>query len=230
MAEITRPQALVDVALAVALALVGGVAASVAGYVLMTRLGWPFLAVLVIQGLIILAGVHGLLAWRRQGWRRIGFRGLRPRDFGLAILALLAVFAVNTAMSVGVGLVAPELLDVHYQELSTFAGLLTGDAWLIVIAVIMLFTAFYEEVLARGFLLTRCSTLIKGTWGPVLVSSALFGLGHGYQGWYGMVQTAVVGIVFARLALHWGTLWPVILAHAALNTLSLAVLRTLGDV
>jgi len=220
-------QALADVLLALLLAIVGGVLAALIGQALMIRLGVPLVLSLMFQGLIILLGLQLLLSWRRQGWGLIGLGALRLRDLGLGLIALLAVFALNAGISLFALQVWPEVFEQHQAQLTEFAFLLTGELPVLVIAGTMLFTAFYEEVLARGFLLQRCRVLIGGIWGPVLLSSILFGLGHAYQGWVGVVQTALVGIVFARLALYWGRLWPLILAHAALNTISLLALRTM---
>ncbi|WP_404840870.1 type II CAAX prenyl endopeptidase Rce1 family protein [Alkalilimnicola ehrlichii] len=44
----------------------------------------------------------------------------------------------------------------------------------------------------------------------------------------GVIQTAVIGVVFARLVLRWGSLWPVIIAHALLNSFSLIMFRVLA--
>jgi membrane protease YdiL (CAAX protease family) len=66
--------------------------------------------------------------------------------------------------------------------------------------------------------------VFDGVWAPVLVSSVLFGLGHVYQGWIGVAQTTVIGAIFAIFTVRWATLWPAIMAHAALNTLSVAAL------
>lgn len=224
----TRRQALIDIALALTLTVAAAFAAPLLGRLLMARLGLPLVGLLMLQGLLVLLGLWALLAWRRQSWRQIGFTPLRPRDAGLGLLALLLIFALNALVSLVSGALAPGLLEAHQQRLAAFAGILAGGLSPLGIGAAMLFTGFYEEVLARGFLLTRSRTLLAGAWGPVLLSSLLFGLGHFYQGWLGVVQTALVGVVFARLALHWGTLWPVILAHAALNTISLVVLRSLG--
>jgi membrane protease YdiL (CAAX protease family) len=221
-------QALVDVALALVLAVAGALLAPLVGQLLFGRVGAPLLLVLLLQGALILLGLQVLLNWRGQSWRDIGFRPLRGRDAGLALLALLLVFAVNALVSFIASKLTPDLVQAHQQRLGSFAGLLAGDLSIALVGGAMLFTGFYEEVLARGFLLTRCRTLLGGYWGPVLLSSVLFGLGHFYQGWLGVVQTALVGLVFAALVLRWGTLWPAVLAHAALNTLSLVALRTLA--
>lgn len=224
-ARLTRRQAMLDVALALVLTVAGGVLAGLIGANLMAWLELPLILVLVLQGLIIVAGLQLLLAWRGQGWRQIGLKPPRAKDFGLALVALLLVFALNIAVNLLASRFVPGMAETHQERLAGFGALLAGDLPLVAVGVAMLFTGFYEEALARGFLLTRCKALLAGNWGPVLLSSILFGLGHFYQGWFGVVQTALVGIVFARLALRWGTLWPVIIAHGALNTLSLAMFR-----
>ena len=85
-----------------------------------------------------------------------------------------------------------------------------------------------EEVLARGLLLARSRVLFGGTWLPVVFSAVLFGLGHFYQGAYGVVQTALFGVVLAVFTLRWGTLWPAIMAHASINMLSVVQLDKLN--
>ena len=91
------------------------------------------------------------------------------------------------------------------------------------------FVGFYEEVVARGFLLARCRVLLHTRWAAVLLSSLLFGLAHLYQGWGGVVLTAIVGAVFAGITLRWGTLWPVILAHAGLKLSTPVALDRFAD-
>lgn len=222
-------QALFDIAAALLFFVFAALAAPLLGRMLLAQLDLPLLLILALQGLLVLLGLRWLLAQRGQGWRAIGLRRLRLRDLGLGLVALLLIFAANMAVSLVSSALAPGVLQEHQEELAAVAGLLVGTASPFAVGAAMLLIGFYEEVLARGFLLSRCRTLLPGVWGPVLLSSALFGLGHFYQGWFGVLQTALVGLIFARLALHWGTLWPVVFAHAALNTLSLLVLRTLAQ-
>ncbi|MCC5857692.1 MAG: CPBP family intramembrane metalloprotease [Ectothiorhodospiraceae bacterium] len=217
--------ALSDVVLAVALTLGAGVIAGVLAPGLMRHFDLPLLTVLMLQGVIILIGLRILLSRRGDGWTGIGLSLPVPADLLRAALALVLVYLVNISFMSLILLLFPEVVEGHQERLFGVAMSLTADVSLVVIALAMLFTGFYEEVLARGFLLSRCRRLMGGVWGPVLVSSLLFGLGHAYQGWAGVVQTALIGVVFARLALHWGRLWPLIIAHGALNTVSLVVMR-----
>jgi CAAX protease family protein len=52
-----------------------------------------------------------------------------------------------------------------------------------------------------------------------VVSSALFGLAHAYQGVSGMVATGLTGLLFAGVYLATGrNLWAAIIAHGSLDT------------
>ena len=227
-AGLTPAQARLDVILAVLLTIAAGVLAAVVADALLAGRG-GLVAVLVAQGVIVLIGLQALILWRGQQWRDLGLQAPRLRDLGRGLLALLLVFAVNAALMFLIALVAPELVERHQEELATVAAWIVGDLSLWMLLLVTLFVGLYEEILARGFILGRCRVLLAGIWGPVLVSSILFGLGHLYQGGFGVVQTAIIGILFARLVVHWGTLWPVIYAHAALNFTSLSILRLVEE-
>ena len=73
-----------------------------------------------------------------------------------------------------------------------------------------------EELLYRGFLVGTLTPLIS-TAGAVLVSSALFGLGHAYQGWLGILRTTVIGLVLGIAFALTSSLWWLIIAHSVAN-------------
>ena len=54
-------------------------------------------------------------------------------------------------------------------------------------------------------------------WAAALLSSAVFGVLHAYQGWLGMVRTGMLGLLLAAAFLLSGSLWPCIVAHAILD-------------
>ena len=222
-----RPLALIgELMLAVALVLAAGLLAALVGQQLAGE-NVMALHIIVVQGLVILAGLQAILRWRGIRWPDLGLVRPVAQDVPRALIILLAVFAGNGLFAGLVMLASPGTLEQHHARLGEVAGFLVGGLPFLAIAAAMLFVAVYEELLARGFLLQRSRLLIAGIWGPVLLSSLLFGLGHGYQGWIGIAQTALVGIILARATLYWGTLWPAIIAHAVLNTVALSILQTL---
>ena len=70
-----------------------------------------------------------------------------------------------------------------------------------------------EEVAYRGYLIWLLAAF-GGTWFAVLGSSAIFALGHSYQGFQGMWRVFLVGLGLAALYLGSGSLWAPILLHA----------------
>lgn len=226
---LTPWQALTDILLALLLTIVGGLAAAGLGGLLADRFEFPMLVILLTQGLIFLVGLQLMLRWRGQRWRQLGLVPLKLQDLGRALVALLLVFLTNAIFISLVFWFDPEQIEGHERSLTDIAGQLAPDLSLPLIGLMMLFVGLYEEVLARGFLLQRARRLFGGTWGPVLLSSILFGLGHIYQGWVGTLQTTLMGIVLSCLALRWQTLWPGILAHALINTASFGLVREFGN-
>ena len=186
------------------------------------------LTLLSIQGGLVVLGSVAIMVWRGIAPRRIRLVLPRPIDLLRAVLALLVFMLVNLVFATVVRLFQPELIASHHEQLGAFGADLMGEVPLLTLAGMMLFVAFYEEVVARGLLLSQAERLLRGVWLPVLLSSILFGLGHFYQGWFGVAQTALAGAVFAWLTIRWGTLWPAIIAHGLLNTGSLLALRVLG--
>ena len=69
-----------------------------------------------------------------------------------------------------------------------------------------------EELLFRGFLIWYInefsSTLIA-----IILSSILFGIAHSYQGWKGVIQSGLTGLVLAVIYVLTGSLWIPIALH-----------------
>lgn len=78
---------------------------------------------------------------------------------------------------------------------------------------------FTEELVWRGYLLTRIEAVTGSTGQALLITSALFGLAHLYQGPGGMATTAVWGLLFGGAYCWVRRLWPVAAAHGLYNLL-----------
>ncbi len=186
----------------------------------------PFSAVLFVQGVLVLAGVVALCGGRLSALPAMGLTRPRARDIGRGLKLLLAVFAVNIVFRALLWLVQPDAVVAQMERLVDVGGLVVGGVTPVLVVALSLFIGFYEELLARGVILQRAMRLLPGAALPVAVSSLLFGLGHLYQGAIGVVQTALVGAVFAVGVLRWQSLWPAILAHGLLNAISLLMLTS----
>jgi len=73
-----------------------------------------------------------------------------------------------------------------------------------------------EELLYRGYFFAMTSHWLTLA-GAAVVSACVFGLGHGYQGWKGVVKTTIAGLVLGAIYIGTGSLlWPAIL-HALID-------------
>lgn len=212
---VTNLQALTDIVVTLGLFLLVGVLA--ASWAVLFPPGWRMLITIGVQGTLLIAVVRLVLAWRRQSWMAIRITAPAAMDVPHGALAFAACLGLNMVFVYTLYWAAPEVVETHTARLGSIAQLLSRDLSLSVLAAMLAFVAVYEELFARGLLLSRCQVLMRGAWGPVLISSLLFGLGHLYQGWIGVGQTTLVGVVLALATLRWGTIWPAIVAHALLD-------------
>ena len=77
-----------------------------------------------------------------------------------------------------------------------------------------------EEFLYRGFAIAVLTQAGLRTGLVLLVSSALFGLAHSYQGRGGMVMTFVVGLVLGLSRIAYNSLVPAVIWHTAVDVVA----------
>lgn len=173
------------------------------------------------------------LRLRGQTWEHLGlalrFAGRRAlvRTVILSVVVLVAALAAFVAGSVlTMGLQAvPEGADMSgYTYLQGNLPML-----LLALAAVYVVSSFGEEVVYRGWLMTRVSEMGKSTrpaWGAaIVVSAVVFGLAHFDWGLVGIVQTTFMGLALAAAyLLVRRNLWVLILAHAFIDTLLLVQL------
>ncbi len=73
-----------------------------------------------------------------------------------------------------------------------------------------------EEIVFRGFVLWYLQNFMS-IWAAVAVSSIAFGLAHSYQGFAGIIRTAIVGAVLGSLFVTSGSIWLPVLAHILID-------------
>jgi len=81
--------------------------------------------------------------------------------------------------------------------------------------------ALCEEFLYRGFLLAQLNQWLHSWAWALAASSLVFGLAHVYQGWNGMIRASLLGALLAYPVIHFGSLYPSMLAHGLIDTLAL---------
>jgi len=219
-------QALFDIVAALVLFLASAVLVAYLAGTVPAHLRLP--VVVIAQGVALLVVVAILLARRGQSWRDIGLLAPQWLDIPRALIAFGACLGLNMLLVSTLHGFSPGLVEAHSERLGMIARQLTGGLTFAGLLGVLGFVGVYEEVFARGLLLARCRLLFAGAWLPVVASSLLFGLGHLYQGWLGVAQTSLIGLVLAVLTLRWGSLWPAIAAHALLDIFSVIVMREMA--
>ncbi len=204
--------------------------------VLLALVFWPvwslrFLGVPYIGALTMAAGltVTGLiLRWRRQKFVDIGLARedwngrLRSRALGAMAVIGLTALVVGSLVSAVLG----------RPSTSSAVTQLPENPWLFLLDITLvtwLLVALGEEVFFRGILLNRLLVVTGegkgGRIAAIVVQAAWFGGGHASQGVSGMLITGAIGLMlgFYFLTKAERRLLPLILAHGAIDTISLSL-------
>lgn len=94
--------------------------------------------------------------------------------------------------------------------------------------VLVIVVAISEEIIFRGYLITRTVGTTQSRVFAVLLSSTIFSLGHGYEGTAGLVTVGVLGLVFALLYVWRRSLVAPIVIHFLNDFVGLVLLPLLG--
>lgn len=181
----------------------------------------------ILLGVLTLASIAALLYVRRQSPTTVGLgRPAWPRAAVASILAVPACYAV-VIPAVGIYLVLSGTdMEAMVQERAEFFEIVP-DLSIGTLLSFAFFVGLHEEILFRGFVLTRLSTLMRSTPAGVILSAVIFGALHGYQGPIGVIQTTAVGLVFGVVVAVTRSVWPAVISHGIFDTIGLAVIPLL---
>lgn len=167
----------------------------------------------------------------------LSFAPLRGRVVLMGLYGLaggVATYVINAIVSVGFIMVTGGIekhigmAKEQHEALSSFAAI---PLWVMIPVVII--AGCYEDIVFRGFLLGRLRILFRtskawiGDLVAIAVSSAIFGLGHIYQGWFGVMKTTAAGVCLAILVLLTKSVWPAMIAHAGIDASTIVMLHFL---
>src|SRR6201991_401370 len=155
------------------------------------------------------------LLWRSGfGLAQIGLGKLRWRPDVLGGLGLAALIGLP---GLGLYVVARALgLSAHVEPAELYA-----TWWRIPVLLLTAFAnGWAEEVIVVAFLMTRLHQLRVNPVAAVLASAVLRGAYHLYQGFSAGLGNVAMGLVFAYVWRRTGRLWPLIVAHGIIDSVS----------
>jgi membrane protease YdiL (CAAX protease family) len=150
-----------------------------------------------------------------EGWKSIAW------GFAKSLLVLMMAMAGFIFGSI----IMMNLTGLPQQADVSGFDFLQGNLALFLVSLISIyfFSSFGEEIIYRGFLITRLEELFGGNrkalaW-AMLVSSLVFGLAHFGWGVAGMVQTTFMGLALAiSFIIFKRNLWILVAAHAYMDS------------
>lgn len=167
----------------------------------------------LVGAMLWVAGRHGLSA------ADVGERPGNARLTFLVTLGLLAIVAVVAGILLPrVGRARPKALIAALGRMRTLAPAFGPEMAAFVL--VSLTAGVCEELLYRGWLVNLLRTATGSVWIAIAVGSALFGIGHAYQGVRGVLRTGFVGLQLAILFVVVDSLVPGQVLHAAVNLVS----------
>jgi uncharacterized protein len=173
-----------------------------------------------------------LLVLRADGQpvRAIGISkaGLR-KEILAATWMTAGAFATMIVVAIPVSAIgwATGVLERESVQRTQTIGVIASQGTIVEFILAAIFAAAFEEIAFRGFLTPRMRSVV-GSWPiAVLLVSAIFGIGHIYEGLLATVQTAALGAYFAVMMLVRRNVVAPALAHAAFNSIQLVFVRLL---
>ena len=159
--------------------------------------------------------------------------GISKEGLGKEVLAATwmtaGAFALMIILAIPISLVgmATGVLERESAQRTQTVGVIASQGTIAEFILAAIFAAAFEEIAFRGFLTPRMRTVV-GSWPiAILLVSAVFGLGHVYEGMLATVQTAFLGAHFALMMLIRRRILAPALAHAAFNSIMLVFVRLL---
>jgi uncharacterized protein len=184
------------------------------GYVLGICFEWVLFAVVLAGVLDRKGSLRIVLGDRWHSGRQV------LRDIGIA----LGFWIVAS----GLLWVCGWVLQIHGNNPAITAMLPHGALELVLWIALSVTAGICEESIFRGYLQPQFMALTRTAPGGILLSAAVFGAAHAYQGYKMVILIACYGAMFGGLANWRGSVRPGMIAHAwqdSLNGVLAAVMR-----
>lgn len=180
------------------------------------------IAVILLVGndWILPLGALLVLLWARRSHTPLSELGfIRPKNWIASVAAgvVVGVLLKFLLKAVVMPLFGADPINPSYRYLTGNTAALPAMIWTVIVS-----AGFGEETVFRGFLFERLGKILGKSSAAkasiVVIIATLFAAAHyAGQGWWGVEQSAVTGLVFGAMYAATGQLWWVIVAHAAFD-------------
>jgi membrane protease YdiL (CAAX protease family) len=187
---------------------------------------FPILALSVIFQDLALGSLVFFFLWRngepltRIGWE---FSGLK-REVALGAGLFLPVVVGVSLIEAAFGRLGASSHMSHIPKFLTAKG----PSEIFLACVLVIVVAVTEETIFRGYLLLRFENLTGSRAASVIISSALFALGHAYEGLANVGAIGVLGIILSLIFLWRKSLVSLVVIHLLIDFYPLVLLPMEG--
>jgi membrane protease YdiL (CAAX protease family) len=140
--------------------------------------------------------------------------------FKWTVLLFILILAANLISNITI------LLGFHQNKelIRQMSRFMTGRTLLILF--ISVTAGVTEEIIFRGYILTRLSLLFKNQYIPIVISALIFsGMHYAYHSAHEQLFTFLVGLIMAAHYKRYGNLKPLIIAHFLVDWAGLTFLH-----
>ena len=187
----------------------------------------------IVNGLFWSFSTLAIATWRMKArgisWKDLGLR--KPESIKITLLVSIGIL-IAIPISIMLFQLIKDLLPFLTESETSSEGTVSkfGDLqgnWLLFFSIIplVLIESFLEELLDRGFLMNWFEKLFSktsiATILAVLLQASIFGFRHSYDLSERSITVGLIGLVMGIAYVKFGrNLWPLIIAHCFLNTMS----------
>jgi membrane protease YdiL (CAAX protease family) len=187
---------------------------------------FPFVAASTILRDLALVSLILYFLWRnREGVGQIGWKADHLwNEVAIGAVLFFPLFFGATLLD---GALLKAGLSAPRTPLPAFLTP-TGWAQLVLAFALVLVVALAEETIFRGYLMLRFGAVTASRTRSLLLSAAVFALGHGYEGSAGVVTVGVMGVAFGLAYMWRRSLVAPITMHFLQDFVSIILLPLIG--
>lgn len=167
---------------------------------------------------------------RKVTWKELGLR--KPKSVGKTLGVSIIILAAVIVSVIAFNIIKDNLPfslapDTSSENATSKFGDLKGN-WLLFVSIMpmVLIESFLEELLDRGFLINWFERLFSmtsiATIIAVVLQAMIFGFRHSNDFSERSITVGIIGLIMGIAYVKFGrNLWPLIIAHCLLNTISM---------